>query len=113
MKMLDTLYDVTKRVTEEKSDHIIMQELQKILIEALKCFHRFNAKAGRKEALMEAIEHVDDAKVILRLCVDMKLVTYEDFKVYEEKLQGLVRMMVAEKNIVFGSKKAVAERSLG
>ena len=113
MRILDTLYDITKRAIEESSNHMVIQELRTTLLYALKSFNRFNAKQVRREALNESIEYMDDAKVLLKLCIELKCIDYDVFKIYEENLYGLVKMMVAEKNIIFGSKKAVAERSLG
>lgn len=113
MKIIETLRELSQSILEEGNNNKVMERLKDVVMDAVIYFHRYHAKHDRTDALKRAIESMDDIKVMLRVAVDLKCITYDKYKMYEDQAHQMVKMMVSELNITFGSRKAVAERSLG
>jgi hypothetical protein len=113
MKIMEALRQLTNSILSESSDHMVVARLKDVTLESVIYFNRFNAKNERTDSLRRAIEAMDDVKVMIKIAVELKCIEYDAFKMYEDQAQQLVKMMVSELNITFGSRKAVAERSLG
>ena len=113
MKIMETLRQLSNSILNEASDHMVVARLKDVTLEGIIYFNRFNSKNERVDALKRSIECMDDVKMMLKIAVELKCINYDDFKAYEDQAQQIVKMMVSELNITFGSRKAVAERSLG
>lgn len=113
MKIMETMRQLSNNILNETNGHMVMVRLKDMMLDGVMYFNRFNSKNERTDSLRRAIESMDDVRILLKIAVELKCIEYENFKSYEDQAHQLVKMMVSELNITFGSRKAVAERSLG
>ena len=112
----DEVYTFVRTVLEvRKSDgnDEIINSLKKQALDSLLNYNRFKQHRGQKESLIQAVMLMDDVRAILRLCVDLKIIDFDAYQNLKELSSKIVKRLVCEKNIILGSSKAVAERSLG
>ena len=55
----------------------------------------------QKDALTAAILLTDDTRCLLKLSIQLKHISYEDYKKWDEVAHKIVKRLITEKNVTF------------
>lgn len=113
LDLSEEIYRFSRGLLEIASEEETVKLLKRQSLNVLLQYNRFKQFKGQKEALIQAVMLMDDVSILIRLAADLKQIDYDQYKVVKEEASKIVKRLVCEKNIILGSSKAVAERSLG
>ncbi len=105
MNLNDDIYQLTESVWKQTSDSRLFKQLQDTALGIYLNYQRHKNHKMQKHALTDAILLSDDMRGLLKLAVQLQAISYDDYKKWDEAAHKIVKRLITEKNIAFGTGK--------
>ena len=105
MELGQEIYSLAEEVNALEAKTDLVKKLQAKVLDIYIFYNRHKNHKMQRYALTDAILFADDTRCLLKLCVQLKHIEYDQYKKWDEEAHKLVKRMITEKNITFGSNK--------
>jgi hypothetical protein len=85
----------TGRYMQRDYRYTLGESLKKELVSLMTAIYRANCRRAKKELLLQAREHLEVSRLLLRLCYELKQLPLKSFVSSSEKMESIGRQLTA------------------